>query len=141
MDHVAIMKPSWGLIPKILSGEKTIESRWYQTRRAPWDRIQKGDRVYFKDAGQPVSVVAEVEAVKQYTMTTLADVQRVVAEYGARIALVNSHPETWGVLPRYCILMFLRAPQRIEPFGIDRSGFGAGVAWLSVPDIARIRRV
>ena len=25
MDHVAIMQKSWGLLPKILSGEKTIE--------------------------------------------------------------------------------------------------------------------
>jgi len=42
MDHVAIMKRSWGLIPKILSGEKTIESRWYKKRIPPWNRISKG---------------------------------------------------------------------------------------------------
>lgn len=52
MHHVAIMKPSWKLIPKILSGEKTIESRWYQTRRAPWNGIAAGDVVYFKDSGE-----------------------------------------------------------------------------------------
>lgn len=33
MEHVAIMKKSWGLTRKILSGEKTIESRWYRFRR------------------------------------------------------------------------------------------------------------
>ncbi|MEI7477466.1 MAG: hypothetical protein WCJ81_02865 [bacterium] len=39
MDHVAIMKKSRKLIPKIVSGEKTIESRWYQTKRAPWNTV------------------------------------------------------------------------------------------------------
>jgi len=43
MDHVAIMTPSWKLIPKILDGKKTIESCWYQTRRAPWGKIAIGD--------------------------------------------------------------------------------------------------
>lgn len=28
MQHVAIMKKSWGLIPKILSGEKRVESNY-----------------------------------------------------------------------------------------------------------------
>ena len=54
MDHVAIMNKSWGLIPKILSGSKTIESRWYKTKRTPWDKIAKGDTVYFKNSGEQV---------------------------------------------------------------------------------------
>lgn len=51
MHHIAIMNGPWNLIPKILSGEKTIESRWYRTRRAPWGGIRAGDTVYFKDSG------------------------------------------------------------------------------------------
>lgn len=31
MEHVAIMRKSWGLTDKILSGQKKIESRWYKT--------------------------------------------------------------------------------------------------------------
>ena len=33
MEHVAIMKKSWGLIEKILSEEKTAESHWYKTKQ------------------------------------------------------------------------------------------------------------
>lgn len=40
MDHLAIMNPKRKLIPKILSGEKKIESRWYMMRVAPWDKIK-----------------------------------------------------------------------------------------------------
>ncbi len=41
MDHVAVMKKSWGLVPKILAGEKICESRWYKSKRPPWDIIKK----------------------------------------------------------------------------------------------------
>ena len=38
MDHVAIMKKSWGLIPKILDGRKKIESRWGIHKCSPWGK-------------------------------------------------------------------------------------------------------
>ncbi|MDO8559127.1 MAG: hypothetical protein Q7R84_02240 [bacterium] len=40
MEHLAIMKKSWGLTEKILSGQKKIESRWYLSKRSPWDTIE-----------------------------------------------------------------------------------------------------
>jgi len=63
MHHLAIMKKSMKLLPKIISGEKTIESRWYTTRRAPWNRITANDTVYFKNTGEPVIVSARVAKV------------------------------------------------------------------------------
>jgi len=54
MNHIAIMRKSWGLAEKILTGEKTIESRWYETRRAPWGKIKKGDIVYLKLFNSPI---------------------------------------------------------------------------------------
>ncbi len=66
MDHVAIMKKSWGLLPKILSGEKKIESRWYKFKRSPWDKINTNDTVYFKDSGDPVLIKAKVSKFLQF---------------------------------------------------------------------------
>ena len=67
MDHVAIMKKSWGLTEKILSGEKKIESRWYMIRCAPWDRIKGTDTVYFKNSGEPITIKALVTKVLQFS--------------------------------------------------------------------------
>ena len=64
MEHVAIMRNSWGLLSKIISGNKTIESRWYKTKYRPWGRIKSGDILYFKDSGKPVTVKAKVDEVK-----------------------------------------------------------------------------
>ena len=40
---------------------------------------------------------------------------------------------------KYCMLIFLKNPQKIEPFGIDKSGFGAMSAWISVDNVDRIK--
>ena len=66
VDHVAIMKKQWGLTEKVLTGEKTVESRWYKTKHTPWDKIKAGDSLYFKDSGEPVIVKAKVAKVLQF---------------------------------------------------------------------------
>jgi len=67
MDHVVIMRKSWGLIPKILSGQKKIESRWYINKCVPWNKINLGETVYFKNSGEPVSLAATVEKVLAFS--------------------------------------------------------------------------
>lgn len=141
MDHIAIMKKSWGLIPKILSGEKTIESRWYQTRRAPWGKIKVGEKIYFKNSGEAVIVQAAVSEVLQFEIHNFTDATRIIEKYGKEIALLNSAPRTWGELPRYCVLIRLQNPKLIdEPIEINKEGFGTGAAWITVDNIQNIRR-
>lgn len=141
MHHVAIMKKSWGLIPKILNGEKTIESRWYQTRRAPWDKIKTGNIVFFKNSGEPVTIQANVSKILQFEIRTLSDARNIVKKYGREICLVNKNPKTWNRLPKYCVLIWLANPQSVKkPFNIDKRGFGISTAWLVVNDIYKIKK-
>lgn len=135
MDHIAIMKKSWGLIPKILSGEKTIESRWYQTRRKPWDSIEKGDRVFLKNSGEPVSTKAKVLRVWQFEIRNAQEAKKIIDEFGNRICLANSDPAKWGRIPKYCILIELSKPSKIRPFSINKKGFGMAAAWICTKDI------
>ena len=140
MHHLAIMNKSWKLIPKILSSQKTIESRWYQTRRAPWNTIKAGDTVYFKNSGEPVTAQADVSKVLQFELKTEADARKIVREYGKEICIVNPNPKTWGKLPRYCILIFLKNPKPIvKPFNVDKTGYGAGVVWITLKNIMKIK--
>jgi len=141
MEHIAIMKKSWGLLPKILSGEKTIESRWYINRVAPWNRIAAGDVVYFKDSGEPVTARAEVSEVRQFSDLSRESIRSILGEYGSRIGMAPTEETIdWCAVKNYCILVFLKSPQEIEPFKIDKTGFGSAAAWLVVGDIAEIRR-
>ncbi len=143
MHHLAIMKKSWKLIPKILSGEKTIESRWYKSRIAPWNKIAAGDIVYFKDGGEPVVAQAEVEHVLQFENYTDNQLQHLVTTYGGAGKICFHSPMeqviTWAKTKRYCILIFLKRPQSIEPFQINKKGFGNASAWITVPTIDSIK--
>ena len=82
MEHVAIMKKSWRLTYKILTGQKKIESRWYKVKYAPWNRIKSGETVYFKDSGEPVTIKAEVKKVIQFSNITPEKVKKILTKYG-----------------------------------------------------------
>ncbi len=140
MHHVAIMKKSWGLIPKVLSGEKTIESRWYKNKSAPWDRIAKGDTVWFKNSGEPVIARAKVEKVLQFQDFAPKVVREIYAKYGEAIGVPKEKHAKWAKdkivnKKRYCIIMFLTNPRKVSPYRIDKKGFGNAAAWLCVADI------
>ena len=143
MDHIAIMKKSWGLIGKIISGEKKIESRWYKSKHSPWGKIEKGDTVYFKDSGEPVSIKAEVKKVISFSDLTPQKVSQILNKYGKDIGIEKSKILEFVELfknKKYCLLIFLKNPQKIKPFEINKAGFGAMSAWLTTEDIAERKK-
>ena len=142
MDHVAIMKKSWGLTEKILTGEKTAESRWYKTRLAPWGRIEPGETVYFKDSGEPVIIRVRVTRVLQFSNLTPTKTKRILTEHGkADLGLKDIMPEIrkYVLNKNYCILLFFDKVEEIKPFNINKAGFGAMSAWISVDNIGKIK--
>ncbi|PIR05398.1 hypothetical protein COV56_02965 [Candidatus Kuenenbacteria bacterium CG11_big_fil_rev_8_21_14_0_20_37_9] len=142
MEHVAIMRKSWELTQKILVGQKKIESRWYKIKYAPWDRIKSGEIVYFKDSRDPVTIKTEVEKVIQFSDLTPEKVKEILYKYGQADGLgIDKIPEFFEMFKnkKCCMLIFLKNPQKIKPFEIDKSGFGAMSAWISVDDVNRIK--
>lgn len=142
MDHVAIMTKSLGFIPKILSGEKKIESRWYLSRKPPWNRIKRGDVVYFKNSGEPVTIKAQVAKVIQFDGLNQQKVRKILKDYGGKggIALNNlSSSFTNFRSKKYCVLVFLKNPKEVKPFNIDKAGFGISSAWVCVENINSIK--
>lgn len=142
--HVAIMKKSWGLIDKILSGDKIIESRWYLQKSAPWDEINENDLIYFKNAGEPVTLSAEVDSILQYEDLTPKKVRQILFEFGDKDGLDVGTLESYYDLfkdKRYCILIFLKNIKKVEPFDIEKKGFGMMSAWLIIDDIEKIKKM
>ncbi len=141
MDHLAIMNPKRKLIPKILTGKKTIESRRYMMKVAPWDRIKAWDTVYFKDAGKEVTASATVAKVIQYDNYTNEQLHEILNTYADGIAFYDPLDQVyqWAKSKKYCILVFLKHPKKITPFVIDKSWYGNACAWISLPNIDKIR--
>lgn len=142
MQHVAIMNKTRGLLPKIVSGEKTIESRWYMNRAVPWGRVSAGDTIYFKNSSEPVTVQAEVDKVMSLESLSPGRVKDVLDRWGSLIGIAEQQmPEYYQMFKdkRYCLLIFIKQAQEIEPFNINKKGFGAQAAWLCVPKIDQIK--
>jgi len=143
MDHIAILNKQWKLISKILSKEKTIETRWYLTRRDPWNKIMQGDTVYFKDSGEKVIAKAQVEKVLQYDHYSQKQLKEIIDKYGGKgqIYFEDSIEEEFDYVKdkKYGILIFLKNPESIKPFDINKQGFGNACAWLCVENIEKIK--
>lgn len=142
MDHLAIMKKSWGLTEKILAGQKRIESRWYQTKRSPWGEINAGDTIYFKNSGELVSLKAGVGKVISFSDLTPPKVKWILDRYGDDDGIEEDKVEYFFNLfknKRYCLLVFLKNPKRIEPFEVNKTGFGAMTAWITTDNIDKIK--
>lgn len=142
MDHVAYMKKSWGLLPKILTGDKLIESRWYQTKHLPWGKIQVGDTVYFKNSGEPITVKAFVKNVLSFDGLTPTKVKKILYKYSDLNGINKQNQSYFYNLfknKKYCLLIFLANPQKIIPFDINKNGFGSMSAWITIKNIDTIR--
>lgn len=134
MDHLAILNPKLGLLEKIISGEKPIESRWSKDRRTPYKKVSVGDYVYFKNSGDKVRVRAEVKDVKYFSGLTDQRIRELLREYGDKICVdVSYADELKG--RKYGSLIFLKEVEEIEPFKVKRQ---YGAAWLSVTDINQL---
>ncbi len=143
MEHLVIMRKSWGLTEKILDGRKKIESRWYSVKYKPWDGIKAGEIVYFKDSGEPVRIKAEVGKVIQFADLTPKRVREILDEYGKDDGIEPEKiPEFFERFKdkKYCVLIFLKNPAEIEPFNINKTGFGAMSAWIMIDDIFKIKK-
>ena len=107
------------LIAKILSGEKKIESRWSKNKIAPWDRVKTGDKIYFKNSGGPIVIMATVEKVRQFEKKDFAKAKELFPA-----------ADEWVLGKNYCVLIWLKNSKKVSPFKINKSGFGSAAAWL-----------
>jgi hypothetical protein len=41
---------------------------------------------------------------------------------------------------KYCILIYIKNSKSIEPFEIDKTGYGAMCAWITINDIDTIKK-
>jgi|SRR3989344_4560854 len=142
MDHLAIMKKSWKLTEKILSGKKTVESRWYKNKYQPWNNIKSGETIYFKDSGEPVTIKATIKNVLQFDNLNEAKTKEIMKRYGKSDLGVNEASEEvkdYIKNKNYCMLIFFDDIKKIKPFEINKKGFGMMSSWITVDNIERLR--
>lgn len=141
MEHLAILDKKRKLLTKILTGEKTIESRWYKSKVAPWGNIHAGETIYFKESGDQVSVKAKISEVMQFYLPQ-TNIPELLEKYHKEICFSRPMSELvpWCKQRKYCILIRLKNVEPIEPFDINKKGFGLMAAWIMVDRIDQIKK-
>ena len=126
MKHIAILRQPF--FDMVLSGEKTIESRWSMNKIAPYEKVKEGDIIYLKKTGEDISATAVAGKVMFYELTpSLAEEIRV--KYGKAIGTDKfSDLETY-THKKYLTLIFLKDVKSVKAMPAPKS-HGAG--WLIV---------
>lgn len=136
MDHLAILKKKW--LAKILSGEKTIESRWHKQKRKPYQKIVKGDIIYLKETGKPVTAKAQVKDALFFEKLTEEKCRDIITSYGKEINMdLDAIPTLRD--KNYCTLVVLENVEKIQPFTINKQGYGVQAAWITVDAIEKLK--
>lgn len=124
MKHIAIMRQPF--LNMVLSGEKTIESRWSMHKVAPYNKVATGDIILFKETGKDITVKAIVRSVKYFELTPqLVDDIRV--KYGKKIGTDKFEDWKTTLTKKYCTLIWLDKVEQISPIKAEKS-HGAG--WI-----------
>jgi ASC-1-like (ASCH) protein len=134
--HIAVLLRPY--IDLILRGEKSVECRLTMQARDPFERIEAGERIYFKQSAGPYAATALVEHVlfeSDLSPRRISDIKR---DYNH---LIRGEESFWRLKrhARYCSLIWLREVQatangpRIRPL--------QGVAWLCLDEEPAWRRV
>lgn len=85
MKHLAIFKGNGG--EKILTGEKTIESRFSRRKSPPFGAISSGDLVYIKPTGKEIIGEFRVQKVLFFDGIEDADIKDIKERYGKGLAI------------------------------------------------------
>lgn len=139
MEHLAILTKKGKLLAKILSGEKTIESRWYKFKKTPYQNIFVNDIIYFKESGNPVTAKAKVSKVLFFDELNEKKIKNILKEYGERICVPMSYAEKLEG-KNVCTLIFINEVQSVKQFDIDKTDYGLMTAWITVEDINSIKK-
>lgn len=140
MDHIAILDRKGLSLESILTGEKTIESRFYKTRKAPYGKIYPGDTVYFKEKNMPVSAKAEVEHVLAFRHLDEKSVRYILKKYAEAIGIPRRYDKKY-LDYKYAVLIFFKDTQKIKPFNIEEKSYNRHCSWITLDNIGSIKKI
>ena len=123
-SHLVILKKPY--LEAILSGRKTIESRFIKSRRPPFGRVAAGDRLFFKVSSGAVCAIGRAKKVMQLDSLTGKQMRQIKLDYNDRIIGSNQY---WAEKRncKYGLLVWLEGVTPIEPIWINKKDWRAWV--------------
>lgn len=140
MDHVVYLDAQADELENLLAGKKTMIVRGAAGRKLPYGRVNPGDTLYFLNNNGKglVQACAKVSQILNSEPLTPEASQKLLANHQDTLELTKKQQQRWSG-KRYLVLITVEAIQKLEPFQIDRSGYGNMDDWLPVGDINRVK--
>lgn len=121
MKHLVILKQPY--FDMLLSGEKTVESRWSMHKIAPYNKVSVGDVLYLKETGKNVKYKCLVSDVKFFEL----DKEKVdfIKEKYNKYIRIKDFSECYK--KNYCTLIWVSNIETIKEMKVKRSN---GAGWI-----------
>jgi ASC-1-like (ASCH) protein len=113
--HIAILCEPY--ITYVLSGKKTIESRFSRNKSLPFNRVNKNDIVILKESGGDYLGLFEVNEVKQYSFRDNDEPLTVFSEYLNELCVDSDWIDS-KKNSKYATLIFIKNVAEIKPFNV-----------------------
>ena len=122
----------------VLAGTKTVECRLTRDARDPYERIEPGERIYFKQSAGPYRAMAVAEHVLFEAELTPRRVEQLKRDYNE---LISGEAAFWRSKrdARFATLIWLSAVEPVHAGPAVRPL--QGVAWLCLQEEPAWRRV
>lgn len=116
MNHIAVMDKL--TIDMILSGKKTIESRFSKKKITPYQKVKENEIVYLKETGGKIIGLFIIEKVLFFNLSEVK-IQELKKKYNKYILAPNSY---WDIKKdaNYGTLMYIKNPKRIGSITIQK---------------------
>ncbi len=130
-EHIAILQRQY--LDLILSGIKTIESRLTGNALAPFGKIQRGQRIYFKQSAGPFRATAIADKVDFYDNLAPAKLRQLYDQYNDRVCGAHDYWFVTKARAKYATFVTLRdvLPTHVGPTMKPSQG----LAWFVIDPV------
>lgn len=141
MDHVVYLDAKADELAKILLGRKTMIVRGAAGRKMPHGRVNPDDILYLieNDGRGLVKARAKTLSVLNSDKLTGNESISLIEKHQGRLQLTGAQARRWSG-KRYLVLIEIGDVEEVDPFFIDRSGYGNMDDWLAVGDIENVKK-
>ncbi len=118
VGHLAILTKSY--LDKIISRQKTIESRFSKVRIPPFQMIKNGDVLFLKETSGPILAVALVADVQFFGSMEPNDATLIMQQYSAGLALEEPFKQA-KQKSKYATLVHISEVLPVNPISVVKS--------------------
>jgi len=140
MDHIVYLDASAKELDLLFSGKKSMIIRGATGRKMPYGRVNQGDTLYFinNNSEGVIQARAKVERVLNSDKMTEEESAQLIDRHQNMLQLSKKQYDRWAG-KRYLVLIEVKEVEKVEPFRIDKRGYGNMDDWLPVEQIEKVR--